>query len=182
MTFSNMNIVILNGSPRKDGNTKLLVEAFAEGARQHHQVEIINVNDYHIQPCKGCNFCFQDEQHRCCQKDGMEDICGKLSEADILMIASPMYFYSISAQLKCIIDRLHNPLRDTFHIKEVGLLLVAASSKPAVFEPTKLQHQLLLDFFHLENAGGIFVNSVKVPGDIRNTNALQQAQILGSSF
>lgn len=177
-----MNIVILNGSPRTDGNTKLLIDAFVEGASQHNHTEIINVNDYQIHPCMACNCCFQDEQHRCCQSDGMDAIYQKLADADVLMIASPMYFYSISAQLKSIIDRLHNPIRDSFHIKEVGLLLVAASSKPAVFEPTKLQHQLLLDFFHLENAGGIFVNSVKAPGDIRSTNALQQARIFGASF
>ena len=63
-----MNILILPGSPRKGGNTELLVEAFVKGASQKHHVEVVSVRDYKVNPCLGCNACFRNEQHLCAQK------------------------------------------------------------------------------------------------------------------
>ena len=111
-----MNILILSGSPRKGGNTELLVEAFAKGAATQHHVEIVSVRDDKVNPCLGCNACFKTNGI-CAQKDDMTMIYEKMSQADMLVIASPVYFYSISAQLKAVIDRFHNPIRDTFHIQ-----------------------------------------------------------------
>ena len=115
-----MNILILSGSPRKDGNTELLAEAFAKGAAEHHHVEIVSVHDYKVNPCLGCNACFKTDGI-CAQKDDMALIYEKMSQTDMLVIASPVYFYSISAQLKAVIDRFHNPIRDSFHIKKMEL-------------------------------------------------------------
>ena len=114
-----MNILILFGSPRKGGNTELLAEAFAKGASAQHHVEIVSVRDYKVNPCLGCNACFK-ANGICAQKDDMTIIYEKMSQADMLVIASPVYFYSISAQLKAIIDRCHNPIRDSFHIMNSG--------------------------------------------------------------
>ena len=105
-----MNILILSGSPRKNGNTELLVEAFSKGASEKHQVEVVSVHNYKVNPCMGCNACFTSESNTCVQKDDMSVIYSKLANADMLVIASPVYFYGLSAQLKAIIDRCHNPL------------------------------------------------------------------------
>ena len=99
-------IVVLSGSPRKHGNTDLLVEAFAKGAREHSAVEIISVSDYNVAPCIGCNTCFERENNRCFRDDDMTEIYDKLKEADMLVIASPVYFYGVSAQLKASIEFL----------------------------------------------------------------------------
>ena len=104
-----MNILILSGSPRKGGNTDLLVEAFVKGASQKHNVEVVSVHDYKVNPCMGCNACFKSESNTCVQKDDMALIYEKAAVADMLVIASPVYFYGLSAQLKSIIDRFHNP-------------------------------------------------------------------------
>ena len=128
-----MNILILSGSPRKGGNTELLVDAFAKGAMEHHQVEIVSVRDYKVNPCMGCNACFKTNGI-CAQKDDMSVIYEKMSQADMLVIASPVYFYGISAQLKAMIDRCHNPIRDTFHIKQMALLLVGEASLHELFD------------------------------------------------
>ena len=112
-----MNILILAGSPRKGGNTELLAEAFAKGAAEHHHVEIVSVRDYKVNPCLGCNACFKTDGI-CAQNDDMAIIYEKMSRADMLVIASPVYFYGISAQLKAVIDRFHNPNRDSFNIKK----------------------------------------------------------------
>ena len=174
-----MNILILSGSPRKGGNTDLLVEAFVKGASQKHHVEVVSVHDYIVNPCMGCNACFRNEQHICVQKDDMMLVYEKMNQADMLVIASPVYFYGLSAQLKAVIDRCHNPIRDTFRIKKMALLLVGAATLPELFDSILSQYQLCLNFFKLEDAGRVLVRGVKDKGDIKNTNALNEAFELG---
>ena len=93
-----MNILILSGSPRKGGNTDLLVEAFAKGASQKHKVEVVSVHDYKVNPCMGCNVCFRNKTNACVQKDDMHIIYEKMAMTDMLVIASPVYFYGLSAK------------------------------------------------------------------------------------
>lgn len=175
-------IVILVGSVRKGGNTDLLAQAFAEGARQHHDVEIISVADVNVHPCIGCNSCFARDENKCFQNDDMTAIYEKLKHADIVAAASPVYFYGISAQLKAVVDRLHTPMRNTFPIRKLALLLVGAAELPELFDAIILQYQLILNFFHLEDAGRVLVRGVKEKGDIRDTGALEEAYRLGLSI
>ncbi|MBR1389521.1 MAG: flavodoxin family protein [Prevotella sp.] len=175
-------ILILVGSVRRGGNTDLLARAFAKGAREHHDVEIVSVADYKVSPCIGCNSCFVRADHACFQKDDMSEIYGKLRHADVLVIASPVYFYGISAQLKAVIDRLHTPLRNSFPIQRLALLLVGAATLPELFDAIKTQYRLVLNFFHLEDAGILLVRGVKDIGDIQATDALEQAYRLGRSI
>ena len=174
-----MNILILSGSPRRGGNTELLVEAFVKGASQKHHVEVVSVHDYKVNPCMGCNACFKNESNSCVQKDDMPLIYEKMAVADMLVIASPVYFYGLSAQLKAVIDRFHNPIRDTYHIKKTALLLVGAASLPELFDGILAQYRLCLNFFKLEDAGRVLVRGVKDKGDIQNTEAIQKANELG---
>ena len=176
-----MNILIINGSPRKSGNTELLAEAFAKGAAAHHHVEIVSVRDYKVNPCLGCNACFKTDGI-CAQTDDMAIIYEKMSRADMLVIASPVYFYGISAQLKAVIDRFHNPIRDSFHIKKMALLLVGAASLPELFNAILTEYNLCLNFFEIEDAGKVLVRGVKDKGDINNTDALNEAYTLGLSI
>ena len=176
-----MNILIISGSPRKGGNTELLAEAFAKGASKHHQVEIVSVRDYKVNPCLGCNACFKTNGI-CAQKDDMALIYEKMNQADMLVIASPVYFYSISAQLKAVIDRFHNPIRDLFHIKKMALLLVGAALLPELFNAILTEYNLCLKFFNIEDAGKVLVRGVKDKGDINNTDALNEAYRLGFSI
>ena len=177
-----MNILILSGSPRKGGNTDLLVEAFVKGASQKHHVEIVSVHDYKVNPCMGCNACFKSKDNTCVQKDDMQTIYYKMAHADMLVIASPVYFYGLSAQLKAVIDRCHNPIRDTFPIKKMALLLVGAATLPELFDSILAQYQLCLNFFKLEDAGRVLVRGAKDKGDIKNTDALNEAFELGKSL
>ena len=106
----------------------------------------------------------------------------KMSQTDMLVIASPVYFYSISAQLKAVIDRFHKPLRDSFHIKKMALLLVGAASLPELFDAILTEYNLCLKFFNIEDAGKVLVRGVKEKGDINNTDALNEAYTLGFSI
>ena len=99
------NVLILSGSPRKGGNSDLLCDQFARGAKEAgNNVEKIRVSAKKVAPCTGCYYC---EKHdgECIQKDDMADILQKMIDADVIVLASPVYFYSIDAQLKAVIDR-----------------------------------------------------------------------------
>lgn len=175
-------IIVFVGSMRKGGNTDLLAQAFAEGGGKNNIVEIVSVADYKVNPCIGCNSCFTREGNQCFQKDGMTEIYQKLKIADMIVIASPIYFYGISAELKAIIDRLHTPMRNEFQVKKLALLLVGAATLPELFDAIKLQYQLVLNFFHLEDAGMVLVRGVKDIGDIKGRKELEEAYNLGISI
>ena len=172
-------IVILAGSARKGGNTELLARAFAESAGKRHEVELVSVADYAVHPCIGCNSCYTREGYRCCQDDDMQQIYGKLKQADVLVIASPVYFYGISAQLKTVIDRLHTPMRNDFAIRKLGLILVGAAELPDLFDPVILQYRMLLRFFRLEDIGMVLVSGAKDKGDVLATDGIRQAREMG---
>lgn len=176
-------IVVLLGSPRKGGNTDLLVRRFVEGASLRNEVEVVSVTDYEVRPCLGCDACFGKAGNPCRQQDDMSLIYDKLSSADVLVVASPVYFYGISAQLKAVIDRLHNPVRDTFHIRRMALLLVGAATLPELFDAILAQYRLCLNFFGMEDAGKVLVRGVRAKGDIsQRTDALDEAYALGASL
>ena len=175
-------ILVLNGSVRRGGNTELLVQSFAEGARKNNSVEIVSAADFKVNPCIGCNSCFKREENACFQNDSMTEIYQKLKETDILVIASPVYFYGISAQLKAVIDRLHTPMRNSFPIKKLALILVGAASLPEMFDAIKMQYNLALNFFGLEDAGTVLVRGAREKGDVKNTDGLKNAYNLGSSM
>lgn len=176
-----MKIVILMGSARKDGNTDLLARAFADGAAEHNEVEIISAGEVNVKPCTGCNVCRKRENHDCFQHDDMSKIYDKLKSAEMIVIASPVYFYGLSAQLKAIVDRLHAPIRNGFKVKRLALLLVAADTIPEVFDSILVKYQAVIKYFHLTDAGKILVRGVEAKGAIRNNPALEEARKLGAS-
>ena len=98
-------VLILSGSPRKGGNSDILCDQFAKGAlEQGNEVEKIFVAEKKIAPCSGCYFC-KNHGGRCALNDEMGDILQKIIDCDVLVLSSPVYFYSISSQLKKVIDR-----------------------------------------------------------------------------
>ena len=174
-------ILILTGSPRKNGNTDRLAEAFAEGAGEPPDVELISVSDYKVNPCIGCESCFTRNDHSCFQKDDMGLIYDKLKEADTVIIASPVYFYGISAQLKAVIDRLHTPMRNCFGIKKLGLIMVGAAELPELFDSILTQYRLVLNFFKLEDIGTVLVRGAGEKGSVTESS-LKEAYELGRSI
>ena len=99
------NVLILSGSPRKGGNSDLLCDEFMRGAKESgNNVTKINVASKKIAPCHACYFC-GEHGGECVYKDDMAEILQAMIDADVLVLASPVYFYSIDAQLKAVIDR-----------------------------------------------------------------------------
>ena len=101
----NKNVLILSGSPRNGGNSDLLCDEFMRGALESgNQVEKIRVAEKKIGYCKACYYCRQSGGV-CAIKDDMAEVLQKMIDADVIVLASPVYFYSIDAQLKALIDR-----------------------------------------------------------------------------
>ncbi len=98
-------VLILSGSPRKGGNSDILCQQFAKGAAEAgNEVEIVRVADKKIAPCKACYYC-RTHEGECAIKDDMAEVLQKMIDADVIVLASPVYFYSVDAQLKAVIDR-----------------------------------------------------------------------------
>ena len=98
-------VLILAGSPRKNGNSAALCQEFAKGANESgNEVELIYVSDKKIGYCGACYYC-KDHDGVCIIKDDMAEILAKMNASDIIVMASPVYFYSIDAQMKALIDR-----------------------------------------------------------------------------
>lgn len=99
-----MKIVIVNGSPRK-GNTLAAISAFAEGASPRHEVEIIEANKLNMKPCQGCEAC--ECYKGCVAKDDTNATVDKLVQADMIVFATPVYWWGMTAQLKLVIDKCY---------------------------------------------------------------------------
>lgn len=101
----NKKVLVLSGSPRKKGNCKTLCEQFIKGAKEAgHETEMIFLSDYNLSPCKACEYCRRNNME-CIIKDDADKLIQKMIDADVWVIATPVYFYSVSAQLKLLMDR-----------------------------------------------------------------------------
>ncbi len=99
------NVVVISSTPRVGGNSEVLAREFARGAKDaRHEVDFINLRDYNIGYCIGCYACHKTG--KCFKSDGMNELGEKLLKADVIVFATPVYFYSMSGQLKVFIDRL----------------------------------------------------------------------------
>ena len=109
-----MNILVLTGSPRPRGETAKMVAAFRAAAEEAgHRVTVMEVCRMNIHGCLACEYCHGKGQGVCVQKDDMQQIYEKLSDTEMLVLASPIYYHNISGQLKCAIDRFYSALYPT---------------------------------------------------------------------
>ncbi len=152
-----MRVLILNGSPRPKGNTKQMVSAFCEGLEKAgHEFDVVDVCRMNIHGCLACEYCHGKGGGECVQKDGMQTVYQQLSEADLLVIASPIYYHGLTGQMKCCIDRFYAALypKKPMKLKKVAMLLV--SGDPDMYNGAMFSYQGdFLDYLGLEDMGVI---------------------------
>ena len=119
-----MNILILNGSPRK-GNSVTAINAFTEGAKASHNVEIVDTYKLNVSPCMGCNAC--ESYKGCVATDDSNMIVDKLVAADMVVFASPVYWWGITAQMKMVIDKCYCKGAQLKN-KKVGVIIVGGAA------------------------------------------------------
>ena len=170
-------IVIVSASPRTGGNSDLLCDQFAKGAQEAgHQVEKIRVREKKIAPCLACYGC--RGTGICVQKDDMAEILEKLVEADVLVLATPVYFYSMDGQLKTLIDRTL-PRYTEIRNKEVWFIATAAAGKGAMERTIDALRGFTDCLPGAQVKGVIYGSGVYQKGEVLETRALQEAYQAG---
>jgi multimeric flavodoxin WrbA len=185
-----MKVLGILGSPRKGGNTELLLEEALKGAEaEGAEVERLRITDYNIIPCKECLACYKDGN--CIILDDMAKIYPKLLEADIILLASPIFFYGVTAWAKALIDRCQAlwsrkyQLKDPSYGKEgrkrKGFFISVGGTKgQKTFEGAILTAKYFFDVLNAEYAGELVLREVDAKGDVlKHPEALQQAYEAG---
>ena len=177
-------IIVLNGSPRKNGNTSALVKAFREGAESAgHTVTEFWLGGMKINGCRGCCAGGKNPESPCVQKDDMEQIYPAYKEADVVVLASPLYYWTISGQLKCAFDRLFAVAECdpnyTNPRKESALLMAAEGNG---FEETVYWYDRLMGHIGWKDCGKVLCGGVMAVGDIEGKPELEEARKLGASI
>ncbi|MBU3214702.1 flavodoxin family protein [Clostridium estertheticum] len=174
-------IIILNGSPRPKGNTSALIQAFTKGAEEAGNiVTTFFLDGMNVNGCKGCFSGGKNSESPCVQTDDMNKIYPFYKEADIVVLASPLYYWSISGQLKVAFDRLfavaecdpnyRNPQKD-------AILLMAAEGYG--FEETVYYYKSLMKHLNWNDLGQVLAGGVMAVGDIKGKSVLEEARNLG---
>lgn len=176
------NVLIISSSPRKGGNSDTLCDEFARGAKEsNNHVEKIFLKDKTINYCTGCGLCVENNNTGCSQNDDMTEVLDKIINSDIIVLATPIYFYAMSAQMKTLIDRCcarYTQIKN----KDFYFILTSADTEKASLERTVEGFRGFLTC--LENAKEkqiIYGTGVWKIGDINKTDFPQQAYILGKS-
>ena len=174
------NVLILAGSPRKGGNSDLLCEQFKKGAEEAgNTVEKVYIHDLKIGPCMTCYGCRQTKA--CVQKDDMTELLDKMVKADVLVLATPVYFYSMDGKLKTMIDRTL-PRYTEIRGKDVYLIATAAAGRRAM-ERTMDSMKGFTDCLPQARVKGeIYGEGVYQKGEVEHTPASVEAYEAGKSI
>ena len=172
-------ILIISSSPRAGSNSEALAEAFAAGAREAgHEAELISLRGKTVGFCRGCFVC--QEKRRCVIRDDADAICQKALNADVLVFATPIYYYEMSGQLKTLLDRLNPLFPSDYAFRDVYMLTAAAEDEAHV--PQRAVSGLegwIACFERARLAGAVFMGGVTDPGEIPEHPALEQAYRMG---
>ena len=175
-----MHIVVLSGSPRKGGNTAIMVQAFVEGAQEAgNTVEVVDVAAKKIAPCRACKYCFT-HGGACVIDDGMTDVREASSHADMLVFASPVYWFDISAQMKLAIDRMYAFGGCGFNFSKVALLLDSGSD--GVYDAAIAAYKAMGAYLKWEDMGIVTIPGMAEKGDMANSPKLAEVRALGASL
>ncbi len=177
-----MKIVILMGSPNRNGSTGILVSEFVRGAAEAgHSCEVIDVCHADIHPCTGCVACGYEGP--CVQKDDVSEIRKKLLACDMAVFATPLYYYGMSAQLKAVVDRFcaYNSSLNGRHLKS-ALLSVAWNADDWTFDALSAHYRTLVRYINFEDMGMILGYGCGTPSMTKRSIYPKQAYQFGKSL
>ena len=176
-------ILVLAGSPRINGNSDMLADAFIEGAQNAgHSVTKIYAAAHKVNGCLGCYKCWSDGTH-CVQKDDMVKIYPAFEKASVLVFATPLYYYSWSAQIKSVLDRTFtyaSPNRKfTMAVKECALLVAAETIEVADLDGLVGSYRISAHFCKWKDRGVLLATGVYEKGAVKKGNWLERAKKMG---
>lgn len=176
-------VLIISTSPRKNGNSDLLAQAFAGGAKEAgHDVAFMAFREKNIQYCRGCLAC--QKTFRCVIKDDMAAILENMQKADVVCFATPVYYYACCGQLKTFLDRCNPLFPQEYAFRDVYLLASCADTDPSAIDGTVSDVKGWVRCFEKSSyRGSVLAAGTEKPGDVRKTPAvLDEARNLGRNL
>ena len=175
-------VLVISASPRVNSNSEALAKAFAKGAEESgHEVELISLRGKTINFCRGCFVC--QEKQRCVIRDDADAICQKALKADVLVFATPIYYYEMSGQLKTLLDRLNPLFPSDYAFRDVYMLTAAAEDEESVPQRAVSGLEGWVECFERAKlAGTVFMGGVTAPGENPDHPALDQAYRMGTDI
>lgn len=172
--------MIIASSPRKNGNSDLLAEQFAKGAQEAgNKVETVWLRELKLNYCLGCYTC--QRKGACVFKDGMETLLQKMTDADVIVLATPVYFYSVSGQMKVFFDRTL-PVYGKMTNKQLYFMVTAQDDHKAQLDRAFDAMQGWADCFDgMEVKGKVYGGNTFEKGDVKDRPAFEEAYQLGKS-
>ena len=177
----NKKVLILSSSPRKGGNSNLLCEQFIMGTQEAgHHSEMISFRDKKINYCTGCGTCFDNKI--CSQKDDMAEILEKMIAADVIVMATPIYFYTMCGQMKTMIDRTCARYTEISN-KEFYFIITAAVNNKKAMERTIEEFRGFTSCLNSPKEKGIIYGTGAWNiGDIKKSDAMKKAFEIGNNL
>lgn len=176
------NVLIISASPRKNGNSDILCDRFAQGAAEKgHKVEKVFLASKNIGYCRGCGVC--NSTHKCVQKDDMAEILDKIVIADVIVLATPVYFYTMDGQMKTFIDRTV-PRYTEITDKDFYFIMTAADTEKENLNRTLEAFRGFTEdcLTGAKEAGIIYGVGAWMAGKIKNTPAYDEAYEMGKNI
>lgn len=172
-------VLVISSSLWKNSNSEALAWAFAKGAEEAgNEVEFVSLQGKELQFCIGCLSCQKTQQ--CVLKDAAPAIVAKMKESQVLAFASPIYYYSISGQLKTLLDRANPLFPADYQFRDIYFLSAAAEEDPATPQGAETAIQGWVDCFaKAQLRGTVFAGGVTLPGEVEDQPALAEAEELG---
>ena len=146
-----MKILILQGSPRANGNTAWMAEEYKKAAEAAgHEVTLVNVARKKIAGCLACEYCHTKGNGACIQKDDMQELYPLMNEAEVLVLAAPIYYFTLCAQIQAPIQRMYCVNKPT-KVKKMALLM--SSYSPGVYDGATAEFRDICNYRQVENMG-----------------------------
>jgi multimeric flavodoxin WrbA len=176
----NKKLLVVCSSPRRGGNSDLLCEQFVMGAREGgNQAEKIFLKDKKINYCTGCGACLKNK--KCSQNDDMVEVLEKMIAADVIVMATPVYFYTMNAQMKTLIDRTCARYTEISN-KEFYFMVTAADSNKRAMERTLEGFRGFTSCLNgAKEKGIVYGTGAWNIGDIKTSEAMKQAYEMGKT-
>lgn len=179
------NILIINSSPRKNGNTAALAKAFEKGAHSKgHTVRTHHLRELTIKPCLGGYLCREGKGDPCIQKDDMHLLYSGMEWCDVVVLAAPLYWWQFNAEMTIFIDRLCAMACTTGipKVESVMILAAGASSQHNFREIIPYYQDCMVPRFGWTDRGMLLADGIDYPGDVEKTEFLAKAEALGGSL
>lgn len=173
------NVLILSTSPRKNGNSDRLAEQFAKGAAEAgHRVEKISLADSDLRFCRGCLSCIKT--NRCILRDVMDELLPRIQQADVLVFATPIYYYEMSGQMKTLLDRTNPLYTADYRFRDIYLLATAAEKEESAVDGAVNGLQGWIACYEKCSLKGVVRGvGAAAPGEIEGSPALEKAFEMG---